>query len=338
MTTEAKRGQFFAAPPMAEPVLPWRPEYGSIDDPPHSREIGADVYVFTAPDYALSVNSVYAITPEGVIVLDTQLLPRHAEKLLQDIRKRTDKPIRFVSNSHHHPDHILGNELFRNEGAELVSSYFTARLIDSHTFWYLQFLNGVWGGHLPAGYVVPRSTFTRSRTLWLGKEPVQLFEFADSTTISGETVDITVAWLPRQKVLHVADLLMSRMHTFFADGTSVPDWLAQLENLRKLVQDLKPRVIVPGHGLPGDAGLIDAQERYLKAVRRLVMEHCDGGASPLTDEAKDRLRQDIINELPDCGNHLALDISLQLIQLLGPLAFLVGRPGKPRGARIPTLI
>src|SRR5687767_2905804 len=93
MSTDAAPGQFFAAPPMAEPVLPWRPEYGCIEDPGEVIDLGGDVYVYSSPDYALDVNTVYAITPDGVIVLDSQLLPLHAEAVVRDIRARTDVPI-----------------------------------------------------------------------------------------------------------------------------------------------------------------------------------------------------------------------------------------------------
>ena len=246
------------------------PNTARIDDAGDVIEVGGDVYVYSSPDYALDVNTVYALTPDGVVVLDTQLLPRHAEAVIRDIHARTDKPIRYVCNSHHHPDHVFGNAIFAAEGAELVSSYFTARMIDGSSFWYLMFLSGVWGGHLPHGYAVPRSTFVRSRELWLGKTAVQLFEFTDSTTVAGESVDVTMAWFPKAKVLHVADVVWPGAHTFFADGTSVPDWFIQLEHLRDLVNELKPKVIVPGHGAPGDVGMIDAQERYLRAVARMV--------------------------------------------------------------------
>jgi cyclase len=331
-------GQFFAAPPIAEPVLPWRPEYGSIDDAGETVDVGGDVYVYSAPDYAVDVNSVYAITPDGVVVLDSQLLPRHAEAVLASIRARTDKPVRYVTNSHHHPDHVFGNLVFQEAGAELVSSYFTARMIDGSAFWYLMFLSGLWGGHLPQTYAVPRDTFVRSRELWLGKTAVQLFEFTDSTTVAGESVDVTMAWLPQAKVLHVADVVWPGSHTFFADGTSVPDWFIQLGHLRELVNELKPRVIVPGHGAPGDVGMIDAQERYLRAVARMVEEYCRGGEEPLTDEAKAKLRQEIVNEFPEHRNYIPLDISLQMLQMLGPLAFLIGRPDGASAKRLPTFL
>lgn len=339
MSTDTKlAGQFFAAPPMAEPVAPWRPEYGSIDDAGHTTEVGGDVYVYSSPDYTLDVNTVYAITPDGVVVLDSQLLPRHADAVVRDIRERTDQPIRFVSNSHHHPDHTFGNQVLVEAGAQLVSSNFTARLIDSHSFWYLMFLSGLYGEHLPSGYVMPRDTFVRSKELWLGKTVVQLFEFTDSTTVAGESIDVTMAWFPQSKVLHVADVIWPGAHTFFSDGTSVPDWFIQLDHVRDLVGDLKPRVIVPGHGAPGDAGMIDAQERYLRAVSRMVEDYCRGGEVSLTDEAKERLRQEIVNAFPEHRNHIALDISLQLLQMLGPLAFLSGRPDGATAARLPTFL
>jgi glyoxylase-like metal-dependent hydrolase (beta-lactamase superfamily II) len=335
--TEPK-GAFFAAPPIAAPVMEWRPEYGSIDDEGETVDLGGGVYVYSSPDYSLDVNTLYVTTSDGVAVVDSQLLPRHAETVLRDIRVRTDQPIRFVSNSHHHPDHVFGNLVFADTGAELVSSYFTARMIDASSFWYLMFLSGLWGGHLPQTYAVPRDTFVRSRELWLGKTVVQLFEFTDSTTVSGESVDVTMAWLPQSKVLHVADTVWPGAHTFFADGTSVPDWFVQLGQIRELVNELKPRVIVPGHGAPGDAGMIDAQERYLTAVSRMVEDYCRGGEVSLDDESKAKLRQEIVNAFPQHRNHIPLDISLQLLQMVGPAAFLTGRPDGASAARLPTFL
>jgi glyoxylase-like metal-dependent hydrolase (beta-lactamase superfamily II) len=337
MSSEDTTGQFSVAPPMAGPALPWRPEYGSIDDPGEIVDVGGEVYVYSAPDYALDVNTVYALTGDGVVVVDSQLLPRHAEAVITDIHARSDEPIRYVCNSHHHPDHVFGNPTFLDQGAELVSSYFTARMIDGSAFWYLMFLNGLWGGHLPPAYAVPRSTFVRSRELWLGKTAVQLFEFTDSTTVAGESVDVTMTWFPKAKVLHVADVIWPGSHTFFADGTSVPDWFVQLDHVRELVNELRPRVIVPGHGAPGDIGMIDAQERYLRAVAAMVEEYCRGGEIGLTDEAKAKLRSEIVNAFPEHRNHIPLDISLQMLQMLGPVAFLTGRPDT-NAVRLPTFL
>src|SRR4029453_14394189 len=129
------------------------------------------------------------ITTDGVVVVDSQLLPRHATAVVTGIRARTAQPIRYVKNTHHHPDPVFGKPTLVADGGELVASNFTARMIDGSAFWYLMFLQGLWGGHLPTGYVVPQSTFVRSRELWLGSTVVQLFEFTDSTTVAGESLD-----------------------------------------------------------------------------------------------------------------------------------------------------
>jgi hypothetical protein len=84
--------------------------------------------------------------------------------------------------------------------------------------------------------------------------------------------------------------------------------------------------------------MIDAQERYLRAVSRMVEDHCRGGEVALTDDLKAKLRQDILNEFPDHRNHIPLDISLQLLQMLGPVAFLVGRPNGATAPRLPTFL
>jgi hypothetical protein len=139
-------------------------------------------------------------------------------------------------------------------------------------------------------------------------------------------------------VLHVADTVWPGSHTFFVDGVSVPDWFIQLGHVRDLVNELKPRVIVPGHGAPGDASMIDAQERYLLAVSRMVEDHCRGGEAPLTDEGKTKLRQEIVNAFPEHRNHIPLDISLDMLQMLGPVAFLVGRPAGAPARRLPTFL
>ena len=84
--------------------------------------------------------------------------------------------------------------------------------------------------------------------------------------------------------------------------------------------------------------MIDAQERYLRAVARMVQDYCRGGEIELTDEAKDKLRREIIDEFPDHRNHIPLDISLQLLQMLGPVAFLVGRPDGSTAPRLPSFL
>src|SRR5438034_727470 len=74
-------------------------------------------------------NVVVLTTDEGVLVIDTRTHPREGQDLLDRIRKLTDKPIKWVINSHFHGDHHFGNTVFKATGATFVAQNETARLM-----------------------------------------------------------------------------------------------------------------------------------------------------------------------------------------------------------------
>lgn len=88
--------------------------------------IAEGVYQFiTAPDgYVPNGNSVAIVCDADVLVFDTFTRPSTARKLVAEIRRITNKPVRFVVNSHWHPDHWSGNEVFAREfpGVEILAS------------------------------------------------------------------------------------------------------------------------------------------------------------------------------------------------------------------------
>src|SRR6202020_3586856 len=77
-------------------------------------QIADGIYQFiTAPDgYVPNGNSVVIVNEKDVLVFDTFTRPSTARTVLAEIRKITDKPVRYVVNSHHHPDHWSGNEVY----------------------------------------------------------------------------------------------------------------------------------------------------------------------------------------------------------------------------------
>src|SRR6516164_2213494 len=87
------------------------------------KQVANDLYFFY--DYDGS-NSVFLVTDAGVLVIDTREHPRAAQDLLSRIRKVTDKPIRWVINSHFHGDHTFGNAAFQAAGATFVAHRETA--------------------------------------------------------------------------------------------------------------------------------------------------------------------------------------------------------------------
>jgi cyclase len=90
------------------------------------KQVAPDLYFLF--DFASS-NSVVLTTDEGVLVIDTRQHPRDGQDLIDRIRKITDKPIRWVINSHFHGDHQLGNPAFKALGATFVAQRETATLM-----------------------------------------------------------------------------------------------------------------------------------------------------------------------------------------------------------------
>src|SRR5579863_7731365 len=90
------------------------------------KQIASDLYFFF--DYEGS-NSVFLVTDQGVLVIDTREHPRAGQDLIDRIRKVTDKPIKWVINSHFHGDHTFGNSVFKAAGATFVAQEETAHLM-----------------------------------------------------------------------------------------------------------------------------------------------------------------------------------------------------------------
>ena len=84
---------------------------------PRSREVSPGIYSFTANGQYISM---FVVTREGVMVFDP-MNRKHSEAMLAEIRKITQAPIKYLFYSHNHWDHASGGEVFRKEGAKIVS-------------------------------------------------------------------------------------------------------------------------------------------------------------------------------------------------------------------------
>jgi glyoxylase-like metal-dependent hydrolase (beta-lactamase superfamily II) len=73
------------------------------------------------PDKGILANCLWVIFKEYVVVIDANY-PWGAQEIIPQIKKTTDKPIRFVLNTHHHGDHSFGNSEFTKLGATIINS------------------------------------------------------------------------------------------------------------------------------------------------------------------------------------------------------------------------
>jgi glyoxylase-like metal-dependent hydrolase (beta-lactamase superfamily II) len=94
------------------------------------------VYAFISSDPTKDIvngNSVAILCERGVVVFDANSMPGEARAVLAEIRKLTDKPVRYVINSHWHWDHWLGNQVYKEAfpDCEIISTSETRRIIET---------------------------------------------------------------------------------------------------------------------------------------------------------------------------------------------------------------
>ena len=85
-------------------------------------EVGPGIIAFVAPETTsqfVSGNSVAVIGDDGVLVVDSGQFPALTKKMIAEIRKRTDKPVRYLVNTHWHLDHMTGNSAYKEEYPEI---------------------------------------------------------------------------------------------------------------------------------------------------------------------------------------------------------------------------
>ncbi len=219
--------------------------------------------------YRNITNSSFVIGDRGVAVIDTQVNFSTAIQVLKSIRSVTDKPITHVINTHYHWDHTNGNQLFKNEGAEIISSKLTREFMVKRAPRQKEFLSGR-GFELGNDPFLPETTFENEFILNLGNMPLRLF-FAGRA----ETDDATAVHVVKENVLMSGDTIMTGSFPIFGqpcwdEGLQDNEWP---EVIARLVA-LKPAHIVPGHGpLAYEAEvklLLNIQNYFLEEVKKLV--------------------------------------------------------------------
>src|SRR5262245_50549427 len=76
-------------------------------------------------------NNIWIVFKDYVVVVDANF-PKEAGDVIAAIKKTTDKPIRYVLDTHHHGDHAYGNCIWAKEGAQIIASKHTGRLLKTN--------------------------------------------------------------------------------------------------------------------------------------------------------------------------------------------------------------
>jgi cyclase len=204
------------------------------------KQVAADVFFLFDFDGS---NSVFLVTADGVLVIDTRTHPVEGRDLLDRIRKVTDKPIRWVINSHFHGDHHMGNPAFKELGATFVAHEETARLMQQVQ--PKEMTRRIEGfktrGYDPAEVklVLPDATFDSKMTIHLGGREIRLFYLGP-----GQQAGDTFVAFPHARLLFTPGAFARHSMPNMAFTPSVDNWIKVLDQVAMMDVD----AILPAHG------------------------------------------------------------------------------------------
>jgi glyoxylase-like metal-dependent hydrolase (beta-lactamase superfamily II) len=227
-----------------------------------------NVYVFRYQNH----QSMFVVTPAGVIATDpiSYGRPQAAVTYVAEIRKITDKPIKYLVYSHHHYDHIAGGKPFKDAGAVIIAhKRARERLVKLKA----------------PDVVLPDEVVDGKRTIKLGGTTLELIDVGRNHSDSS-----LVMLLPKEKIIFAVDFnALGAVPSRLAINDSYPvEWEASLKRTLALNWDRQ----IPGHPGPGGRlGTRQDMEQQLAFMTELsdeVKKASDAGKcfDPATKEVR----------------------------------------------------
>lgn len=211
-------------------------------------------------------NAGVIITDEGVVIFDGLGSPSLAHKLVQKIKKITNKPIVKVVVSHYHADHIYGLQVFKELGAEIIAPDGVYEYIDSEgassRLEERRFSLDPWVNDQTV-VVTPDRIIDKSENFTLGG-----IDFTISVIGNAHSDGDMTLYVENDRVLYTGDLIFEGRVPFLGSNNT-KHWLETLEKM----EAQNPHAIVPGHGpYAKDPKAITLTRKYLAFMREKMGE------------------------------------------------------------------
>jgi cyclase len=273
------------------------------------------VYYATATGSMITgSNNVAIVGDRDVLVVDTGTSPAAARAFQEDLRAITNKPVRYVVNTHFHYDHTDGNQVYEGKADIIAHEYVktaiqTMNVLHSEPFQTSQLTNVPnriqelqkqignetdsarrntlqqqlavaqqgWEQIKEIKPTAPNVTYSTKKVLNLGGREVQLLFLG-----RGHTNGDTIVYLPKEKIVCSGDLMESQIA--YMGNAQFDEWITTLDALKKMdfITDL------PGHGAPfTDKSLITAFQGYLRDLMKQAADLRTQGLS--ADQAAQRV-------------------------------------------------
>jgi cyclase len=236
-------------------------------------EVAPGVYAWTQyPGGAGISNAGLIVGDEWALVIDSMMTPSMVRPFLSAVRRVTDLPIRFLVNTHHHRDHVFGNQFI---GAEHIIGHPDCRreILESAQEWLDDCIRTRpqyaedWPQII---FTPPDITFVDSLRLYVGPTVVDLLHLGG---VAHTTNDV-VAYLPQHGTLFAGDLAFFYVTPLAATG-HVTGWIRVLDRIKRMDAE----TIVPGHGPVGGRREMAQVRDYLAQMRSEARRSFKAGIS-----------------------------------------------------------
>jgi glyoxylase-like metal-dependent hydrolase (beta-lactamase superfamily II) len=233
-------------------------------------ELAPGVVAFTAEG---DPNVGAVIGEDAVVAVDARATPTHAREWLDELRRLTDKPVRYLVLTHYHAVRVLGASAFDAES--VIAHEGTRRWIlergeadfESETRRFPRLFRDV--ESIP-GLTHPTVSFGDSFRLEVGGREVELLHLG-----RGHTAGDAAVWLPQERILFAGDLVEARAAPYMGDAF-VEEWSTTTLDR---VEALGAQTIVPGRGPAAGPEAIAETRDYLRTLWAAVR----GGHATLRD-------------------------------------------------------
>jgi glyoxylase-like metal-dependent hydrolase (beta-lactamase superfamily II) len=233
------------------------------------RTLAPEVYFHEGEQPLGLCNNGWIVFADFVVVVDANY-PAGAKVIMPKIRATTEKPVRFVVDTHFHPDHSFGNELWAEAGATIVAQAAALAVLQEKGA-------AAWAAEArlrpdvaASRLKLPNLTYTDLLAFDDGRHRVELRWLG-----AAHTPGDSLVWLPREKILFTGDLCVNGPFNYVRDS-DLAGWIKVLEAAQKLGAE----TVCPGHGPAGGPEIIADQQAYFVELRRSVQALLDAKKTP----------------------------------------------------------
>ncbi|MDD2743208.1 MAG: quinoprotein relay system zinc metallohydrolase 1 [Rhodocyclaceae bacterium] len=241
-----------------------------------AQRVADDVYVFIGRNEDFStvnggniVNTGFIVTAAGLVVIDSGPSLRYGQQMQQAMKKLSSATLLQVINTHHHPDHFLGNQAFA--GTPIVALEATRQGIASEGNVFAENLYRLSGDWMKGTESVPPTATIVPGRVPLGGRTLRLL------ALDGHTDGDLAIYDETSGVLFAGDLVFNNRAPT-TPHARIKRWLASLDTLEAITREPGFTAIVPGHGaIARDGAPIRQTRAWLRWLDQAMREAAAAG-------------------------------------------------------------